>query len=78
MAAYRVGSLCSGYEGIGLGLEMVVDAEVAFVADIDPGACKILAHRFPDSTNLGDLTKVNWAEVMPGELPIDILTAGFP
>jgi DNA (cytosine-5)-methyltransferase 1 len=71
-------SLCSGYEGIGLGLKDVFDAELAYVADIDPGACKILKHRFPGVPNLGDLTKVNWEAVMPGEPPVDILTAGFP
>src|SRR5213075_2264331 len=35
---------------------------------------KILAHRYPDVPNLGDLTAVDWSRVEP----VDILTAGFP
>lgn len=74
----RVISLCSGYEGLALGLETLFDVDLVAVADIDPGACKILKHHYPDVPNLGDLTKIAWPGVMPGELPIDILTAGFP
>jgi len=73
----RVISLCSGYEGISLGLESLFDVDLVAVADNDPGASKILAHRFPDVPNLGDLTKIDWREVMPGET-VDLLTAGFP
>ena len=70
----RIGSLCSGYEGVGVAVTEVLGGELAFVADNDPGACKILAHRFPDAANLGDITETDWAEVEP----VDILTAGFP
>jgi hypothetical protein len=61
----RLLSLCSGYEGISLGLETLFPVELAYVADIDPGACKILAHRFPEVPNLGDLTKIDWDKI-PG------------
>jgi hypothetical protein len=44
------------------------------VSDIDPGACKILAHRYPDLPNHGDITKIDWNAVEP----VDILTGGFP
>lgn len=57
---FRVGSLCTGYGGIELALENLIPAELRFVADIDKGANMILAHRFPDVPNLGDLTKVDW------------------
>lgn len=46
--------------GLDLAVERVLGAETAYVADIDPGACKILAHRFPDAPNLGDVSKVDW------------------
>jgi hypothetical protein len=57
----RVGSLFSGYEGISLGLQQVFpDVEVAFVAEIDDGACKILDHRFSSVPNVGDVSAVDW------------------
>lgn len=71
----RVGSLFSGYGGLDLALrEVFSDVETAWVSDIDPGACKILAHRFPDAPNLGDITTVDWSQVEP----VDVLTGGFP
>src|ERR1017187_5199635 len=70
----RIGSLCSGYEGLGMAVQEVLGGELAFVADNDPGASKILAHRFPSVPNLGDITETDWAAVEP----VDILTAGFP
>jgi DNA (cytosine-5)-methyltransferase 1 len=75
----RAGSLCSGYEGIFLGIQEVLgEAELVFTADNDPGASKVLAHRFPDVPDLGDISAVDWAEVMRGKAPLDLLTAGFP
>lgn len=71
---YRVGSLCSGYEGIGMAVQAVLGGELAFVADNDPGAAAVLTHHFPSVRNLGDITVVDWGAVEP----VDILTAGFP
>lgn len=70
----RIGSVCSGYEGIGLAVHEVLGGELAWVADNDEGASAILAHRFPSVKNLGDITAVDWAAVEP----VDVLTAGFP
>ena len=36
-------------------------ATIAWYSDIDQGACKILAHRYPDVPNLGDITTVDWS-----------------
>ena len=47
---------------------------MAWVSDVDKGACKILAHRYPDTPNLGDITAVNWSQVEP----VDVLTGGTP
>jgi DNA (cytosine-5)-methyltransferase 1 len=52
----------------------VLGGELAWVADNDPGAAAILAHRFPLVPNLGDITAVDWSAVEP----VDVLTAGFP
>src|ERR1035438_6757908 len=69
-----IGSLCSGYEGLGMAVTEVLGGELAWVADNDPGARKILARHFPSVPNLGDITETAWAAVEP----VDILTAGFP
>lgn len=80
----RIGSMFSGYGGLDLAVKEAIGGETAFVADIcgngkhkkKCGApCTILAHRFPDAPNLGDVTKINWSE-WAGK--IDVLTAGFP
>jgi DNA (cytosine-5)-methyltransferase 1 len=57
-----------------MGVHSVLGGSTAWVSEIDPGACRILAHRLPDVPNLGDITAVNWANVEP----VDILTGGFP
>jgi DNA (cytosine-5)-methyltransferase 1 len=70
-----VGSLCSGYEGISQGLALVGwDIRLAWVADNDPGAARLLTHRHPEVPNLRDITAVDWAAVEP----VDIITAGYP
>lgn len=70
-----VGSLCSGYEGISLGLSTAgIEHRTVFVADPDPGATTVLEARFPDVPNLGDITTVDWRTVAP----VDLLTAGYP
>lgn len=68
-------SLCTGYGGIDLALEAVWGAETVAVADIDPGACKILAHRYPGVPNLGDISSTDWS-AWAGK--VDVLSAGFP
>lgn len=70
----RTGSLCSGYEGLGMAVQAVLGGELAWVADNDPGAAAILAHRFPSVPNLGDISAAEWGAVEP----VQILTAGFP
>jgi DNA (cytosine-5)-methyltransferase 1 len=73
-AAPRYGALFAGYGGLELGAQAVLGGSTAWVSEIDPGACRILAHRYPDVPNLGDITAINWAQVEP----VDVLTGGFP
>lgn len=70
----RIGSLFSGYGGLEMAVEQVFGATTAWVSDVDKGACKILAHRYPDVPNLGDITSIDWATVEP----VDIITGGSP
>jgi DNA (cytosine-5)-methyltransferase 1 len=69
----RIGSLCSGYGGLELGVQAVYGGTTAWVSDIDKGACKILAHRFPGVPNVGDMTAVDWAAVEP----VDLICGGM-
>jgi len=70
----RVGSLCTGYGGLDLAVEAVLGGRLAWYAETDPRASTVLAARFPDVPNLGDIRTVNWGHVES----VDILTAGFP
>ena len=69
-----LGSLCSGYEGLGMAIAQVLDVELAWVADPDKGAATVLAHHYPDVPNLGDITAVDWSIVTT----VDVVAAGFP
>lgn len=75
MSEIKVGSLFSGYDGIGLGLkEIWPEAEPVWFCEFDKAPDKILKHHWPGVPNLGDITAVNW-----GDVPrVDILTGGFP
>lgn len=70
----RIGSLFSGAGGLDMGVQAVIGGTIAWHSEIDPGACRVLAHRYPSVPNLGDITAIDWAAVEP----VDVLTAGFP
>lgn len=74
MSTLTYGSLFSGYGGLDMGIQSVLGGHTLWHSDIDPGACKILAHRYPDVTNLGDVTAIDWTTVPR----VDVLTGGFP
>ena len=57
-----------------MAVHAVLGGDLAWVADNDPDVSQILAHRFPDVPNLGDITKVDWFSVEA----VDILVAGTP
>lgn len=63
-----------GYGGGELALASVLDLDLAWYAEVDPDCSGLLAHRWPDVPNLGDLTAIAWDEVEP----VDVLTAGYP
>ena len=59
----RVMSLFSGYGGLDLALGMVFpEARTVYVSDIEEGPCRVLAHRFPEATNLGGANNILWKE----------------
>jgi len=70
----RIGSLCTGFGGLDLAVELVLGGRLAWYAETDPHAGTVLSHRWPEVANLGDIRTVDWNSVEP----VDIVTAGFP
>jgi DNA (cytosine-5)-methyltransferase 1 len=70
MSVLRVGSLFTGYGG----LDIAVGGDLAWYAEIEPAACQVLAHHYPNVPNLGDITKIDWSKVEP----VDVITGGYP
>lgn len=71
----KIGSLFSGYGGLDLAIHAAFGSvETAWVSDVEPGPCKVLAHRYPHAPNLGDITRVDWSQVEP----VDIIAGGSP
>lgn len=66
-------SLFAGIGGIDLGLESLGCRTIAY-SEFDPYASSIMALRFPEADNLGDITQIDWSNV---ERP-DIICGGFP
>ncbi|MET9684756.1 hypothetical protein [Streptomyces coeruleorubidus] len=54
-----IGSLCSGYGGLDLGVQAALGGTLAWHAEPDPGAARLLARHWPQVPNLGDITTVN-------------------
>jgi DNA (cytosine-5)-methyltransferase 1 len=70
----KIGELFAGYGGLGLAVEEVFGAELAWVSEYDRGPSKILAHHWPDIPNHGDVTLIDWSQVEP----VDIISGGYP
>lgn len=70
----KIGSLCSGYGGLDLGVREVLGGEVAWHAEYDRAPSKILEYHWPEVPNYGDLTALDWASLPP----VDVITAGYP
>lgn len=74
----RIGSLCSGYGGLDLGISHVTGTDLAdtlaWHSENDTAAARVLAHRLPAVPNIGDLTTADWGDLEP----VDVLTAGYP
>ncbi|WP_275405174.1 DNA cytosine methyltransferase [Streptomyces sp. S4.7] len=54
-----IGSLCSGYGGLDLGVQAALGGTLAWHAEVDPNASRILARHWPGVPNLGDITAVD-------------------
>jgi len=66
-------SVCSGLGGAELAFAGL-GWECAGVAEVDPAACAVLAHHWPNVKNFGDFTKIGVEDVGA----IDLLVGGTP
>lgn len=67
-------SVCSGIEAASVAWQPLGWKAVAF-SEIEPFPCSLLKHHYPDTPNLGDMTKYkDW----PDDLSIDLLCGGTP
>ncbi len=70
----KIGSLFAGYGGLEMGVTSVLGGEPAWFSEFDKHPSRILAHRYPDVPNHGDITSIDWTSVEP----VDVITGGFP
>lgn len=68
-------SLCSGIEAASVAWEPLGWQAVAY-SEIEPFACAVLAHHYPDVPNIGDMTQVfDWRHYAGA---VDLVVAGTP
>lgn len=73
----RFGSVCSGIEAASVAWAPL-GWKAAWLAEIEPFPCAVLAHHYPSVPNLGDMTKIARA-ILTGEVPPpDVLCGGTP
>ena len=70
----RYASVCSGVEAASLAWEPLGWTPV-FFSELEPFPCAVLAHRWPDVPNLGDMTKIDGRQ-WKGK--VDVLVGGTP
>jgi len=73
----RILSLCSGYGGLDLVVEKLTGGGLVAYAEKMPAASRVMAHRWPGVPNLGDITELDWRQVLDAFAP-DVIGAGFP
>lgn len=73
----RFGSVCSGIEAASVAWGPL-GWEAAWLSEIEPFPCAVLAHHYPDVPNLGDMTSLP-ARIRSGEVEApDVLCGGAP
>ncbi|MEG9531502.1 DNA cytosine methyltransferase [Mannheimia indoligenes] len=73
---FTYGSICSGIEAASVAWHDI--GTPLWFSEIEPFPCAVLAHRFPDVPNLGDMTTLP-EKILNGEIPApDVLVGGTP
>lgn len=73
----RFGSLCSGIEAASVAWEPL-GMTPAWLAEIDPFCSAVLANRWPEVANLGDMTADDFLERMLAHGRVDVIVGGPP
>jgi len=71
-------SLFSGIEAASAAWRDLEGWEPVAFCEIDKFPSDVLAYRFPDVPNLGDITKVDWKEVIAKYGAVDLIVGGSP
>lgn len=72
----RFGSVCSGIEAASVAWNPL-GWKAAWISEIEPFPCDLLAHHYPDTPNFGDMTKFkDWPD--DESTAIDLLCGGTP
>src|SRR3954453_2896584 len=69
-------SLCSGAGTLDLAVEQITGNKTLVYAENDPFAARVMEAHFPWATNLGDITRIDWADVA-SQWQIESLSGGF-
>ena len=73
-APIRYATTCSGVEAHSLSVGYThANWQPRFFSEIEPFPCRVLAHRYPDVPNLGDMTKVDGTK-----WNVDVFSGGTP
>jgi len=72
----NVGSVCSGIEAATVAWEPL-GFRFAWYSEIEPFCCSLLDHHYPDTPNLGDITKITEAD-LERHGSVDTLVGGTP
>lgn len=73
----RYVSLFSGIEAASVAWAPLGYEAMAF-AEVDPFACAVLAERFPEVPNLGDVAKIDWGDFVREHGMPDVVVGGSP
>src|SRR6185312_2371907 len=65
---------CAGAGGLGLAVEEVFGAELAWYSEFAAAPSKVMAHHWPGIPNHGDMTTIDFTAVQQ----VDILSGGTP
>jgi DNA (cytosine-5)-methyltransferase 1 len=71
-------SLCSGIGALDMAVEKLTGDRVGLYAEKAYWPALVMARRYPDAVNLGDISAIDWADIAEEYPGITIITAGFP
>ncbi|MTE20238.1 DNA cytosine methyltransferase [Streptomyces sp. TRM43335] len=71
-------SFCTGVAALDAAAEEVTGERTTLYAETDPYACQVLAARLPHATNLGDITRIDYATIAARHPDVRTLVAGWP